>query len=118
MLYKKYYAIKSTGKTDDRLHNERANFMKVTFDYSLGGLNVWTYKTEPRGYYVSFTPVERDGIMEGFVAFSGKKYLIKEVSRKSAKAEAEALKEAEGFIADKLERLCAQMGYELGEEHE
>lgn len=113
-MVKKYYPIRSIDSSDV-LHDDRANFMRVQFYYDLGGVNVWTYKREPRGYYVVFQPVERDGIMEGFVAFSGKKYLVKEVARKSAKAEAEALVEAEAFIKDTLAHMCAKLGYALME---
>lgn len=35
-----------------------ANNLKVSVFYSLGGINYSNYKTEPRGYWVSVTPVE------------------------------------------------------------
>lgn len=35
-----------------------ANHLKVSVFYDLGGINYSNYKTEPRGYWVSVTPVE------------------------------------------------------------
>ncbi len=70
-------------------------FLRCELYYSLGGYNCFTYKSEPRGYYVSVTPVEREQrngyTMESVTAFSGVKVLVCEVNRKSKKSEAEAL---------------------------
>lgn len=72
--------------------NDRHNTdLRLDLSYSLGGMNPWTYKTERRGYYMTIVPVQRDGIMEGFEAFSGTKVLLKEVNRQSSKAEQEAV---------------------------
>lgn len=84
---KRYLKVKPNAGTTTHL--------KVEMSYSLGGMNPFTYKNERRGYYLYVTPVERrscgDGVMmEGYVAFSGTKLLLKEVTRKSAKAEQEA----------------------------
>jgi hypothetical protein len=68
----------------------KTTHLRLEVAYNKGGLNVWNYKQERRGYYLLITPVERGGNMESFVAFSGGKILLKEVSRASAKAEAEA----------------------------
>ena len=94
----------------------KVTHLRVDLSYNKGGMNVWTYKQEPRGYYLMLTPVFRDGIMEGFTAFSGKKYLIREVTRASAKQEREAEQEANSFLADTLSHIARKMGYELGEE--
>lgn len=64
--------------------------LKVELGYSKG--SYYAYKVVGRGYYVSVSPVERDGMWESYVAFTGVKSLVKEVQRKSKKAEAEALK--------------------------
>ena len=79
---KKYLKLKPNDK--------RNTDLKLDLSYSLGGMNPWTYRNERRGYYLIITPVERDGIMEGFEAFSGSKVLLKEVNRQSSKAEQEA----------------------------
>ena len=67
----------------------KATDLKLDIAYIPGGINMFTYERERRGYYLIVTPVERDGIMEGFTAFSGTKLLLKEVTRQSAKAEQE-----------------------------
>lgn len=68
----------------------KTTHLRLEVAYNKGGLNVWNYKYERRGYYLLVTPVERGGNMEAFVAFTGGKILLKEVSRASAKAETEA----------------------------
>lgn len=86
MAIKKEY-IKAKGENQ---------YIKVELYYSLGGINYFTYKNEPRGYYLSVGPVERcalegGGFMEGFTAFSGTKILVEPCARKSKGAEARAL---------------------------
>lgn len=89
-------------------------FLKVEVYYSLGGMNYFTYKSEPRGYYLSVTPIERIDRGGYFVeiqsAFSGYKMILKEVKRKSKKAEAEA----EQIAADGLKRIVDQVLIEQG----
>ena len=65
-------------------------FIKVRTYYRKDAMNYFTYKNEARGYYLSVTPVERGHGWETFTAFSGFKVLLKEVTRASKKAEAEA----------------------------
>lgn len=76
--------------------NGRANYLRIDLDYSKGGYNYFTYKQEPRGYYIHVSPVLREDrggcVMESYAAFSGIKDCLLEVARKSNKAEAEALK--------------------------
>lgn len=83
-IRKEYIPVKSIDGKGNTTH------LRVELYYDLGGINYFTYREERRGYYGSVIPVARDGIMEGFTAFTGIKKLIKEVSRKSAKAEDEA----------------------------
>lgn len=79
---KTYYGLKE--------NSAHATHLKCELYYDLGGMNYFTGKREGRGYYALVVPVERSRGMESFVAFSGIKQLVKSVSRKSAKAEAEA----------------------------
>lgn len=67
------------------------NFLKCELYYSLGGMNYFSYKQEQRGYYVSVSPVERDGICESYIAFSGIKALVWPCARKGKGAEAKAM---------------------------
>lgn len=107
---KKYIELKANGKS--------ATHLKCEVFYSLGGMNYFTGKREGRGYYASVVPVERKRyengmVMEGFIAFTGTKILLKEVSRKSAKAEAEAEKIAENEFSKLIEYVLNDNGLEL-----
>lgn len=94
---KKYF---ETNQVPDSTH------IKVELFYSKGGYNYFTGKEEKRGMYISFTPVsreERDGYsMESFVAFSGVKFLVKEMKRKSQKA----IDEIENKLAEVVDVLA------------
>lgn len=74
--------------------SENANFLKIELDYSKGGYNYFTYKNEPRGYYIHVSPVIREDkggfFLETYTAFSGIKDCILEVTRASKKAENQA----------------------------
>ena len=87
---KKYLALKP---------NTDATHLKVELRYNLGGYNAFTCRQEPRGYYLSAVPIKREThelepgrtfTTEAFMAFTGTKVLVKEVTRKSSKAEREA----------------------------
>jgi hypothetical protein len=60
--------------------------------YELGGHNPFTYKTNPRGIVLSVCPMEmgftEDGavLFTSFTAFTGGKFLVKELNRFSQKA--------------------------------
>jgi hypothetical protein len=45
-----------------KVAGEQATHFKVTVDYSKGGMNYFTYKTSPRGYYLYVTPVIREAV--------------------------------------------------------
>ena len=90
MTIKKEY-IKAVGGEN--------KFLRCELYYDLGGINYFTHENEPRGYYVSVTPVERKVgdryATETVVAFSGIKCNALQVNRKSKKAEASALEKYE-----------------------
>lgn len=104
---KKYF---ETNQIPDSTH------IKVELFYSKGGYNYFTGKEEKRGVYVSFCPVSRevrDGYtMESFFAFSGVKFLIKEMKRKSQKA----LDEVESKLSEVADILA--MHYECQHEYQ
>ena len=62
-----------------------ANCIKVSVYYSKGGHSYFSGRSEPRGFYISVTPVTRANGMESFIMFSGYKELICEVNRYSDK---------------------------------
>lgn len=104
-MFKRY--IKANG-------NE-VNNLRCELYYSLGGFNYFTYKEEPRGYYISVSPVMRDGRMEQYVGFSGLKKCILEVKRQSKKAEAEAEELAKVNLISLINAVCEKNGIELEE---
>lgn len=77
--------------------------LEVTIDYNRGGMNLFTYKEEPRGYYVSVTPVKRGGMFIEYTAFSGVKKLVEECKRLNRKRLA-ALESDTLTLADDLIR--------------
>lgn len=82
---------------------------KIEVNYSLGGINYFTYIDEPRGYYLSVTPVERkirNGIVSESIFFgSGVKRLVREVKRKSEKQYKLAVEEAKAYEKELLDYL-------------
>lgn len=105
---KKFIALKE---------NRNANFLKIETAYNLGGYNVFTHKSEPRGYYLSVSPVNRytrDGIgFESYTAFSGVKLLLLEVSRKSKKVEAAAEQIAAEKESELIRYICEKNNLEV-----
>lgn len=98
--------------------DKRVTHVKVELRYNKGGFNVFTCKEEPRGYYLSATPVERaereNGVvLEGFMAFSGIKTCIHHVTRKSDKQ----MKIAESLVSayedEMVRHICENNGLTL-----
>jgi len=70
--------------------------LKIEIYYYKGGMSFTTYKKQERGFYLSVTPVikretNNGYVTESFMAFSGVKTLLKEVSRFSEGAYKQAL---------------------------
>lgn len=64
----------------------RATHVEVELYYSKGGMNYFTSRVEPRGFYLSVTPVEISKSESGlssrsFTAFSGIKRCVLECAR-------------------------------------
>lgn len=90
--------------------NEKASHLRIETRYDLGGPN-WAYGgMTKRGYYLHVSPVtleRRNGYtMESYAAFTGCKQLLKEVSRKSAKAEAAAENIAKNYLHSMVLYVC------------
>lgn len=78
------------GKVIAELKTTKENtILRVEIYYKVGGSNLFTYKIEKRGYYVSVSPLKvelGDGYrIESSTMFSGVKQLIKEAARFSQK---------------------------------
>lgn len=99
---------------------EGTTHIKFDTHYDLGGFSYATYRREPRGYYASAQPIkikEHDGwSSESFTAFTGTKWILKEVKRKSAKAETEAMAIATKGMRAMVEYVAKKNGLELAEE--
>lgn len=96
----------------------KVTHLKIELYYSLGGFNAFTHRTEKRGYYLSVIPIETHTSNSGYTtvtitAFSGIKHCIKEVSRKSKKAEHEAEKLSTGIINELIYYVCDKNGLEI-----
>lgn len=99
--------------------NNAATHLRIDLDYSLGGYNVFTGKSESRGYYLSVMPVTRERVagatLESFTAFSGIKQCIKPVSRKSEKAARDAENVAASFENDLIQFVLKTNNLQLSE---
>lgn len=110
---KKYIPIEPT---------ESENNLCLEVLYSKGGYNWFNGDSERRGYYLHCSPVllkcnkldnGQEYTTKTIIAGKGYKLLLKEVSRRSQKAEAEANSLAEekaDFIVDKV---CRRYGLKL-----
>lgn len=85
-----------------------ANFLKIEFYYNLGGMNYFTGRPENRGYYISVSPVYKNGITESYTSFTGAKQCLKAVPRKSEKAQREAIAIAPEALTDLIDLVCAK----------
>ena len=97
--------------------NSNVTHIKVEVKYDLGGYSFATYREKPRGYYLYVTPVKREEkygcMMESFTAFTGYSYFLKDVKRKSAKAEAEAESIAKTVMDQMISKVCKEQGLTL-----
>lgn len=92
--------------------NIAGKFIEVELYYSKGGYNVFTYKNESRGYYVRICPITVERNMVSFIAFSGTKLCVYECSRKSAKAEREAMAAANDEYRDLVSHLVSKIAHD------
>lgn len=88
-------------------------YLRVEVKYNIGGMNYFTYKDEPRGYYLSVSPVERDGHFESYQAFSGIKQCILEVKRQSKKQAEKAEQLAETYKENLINYVLNKNGLSL-----
>lgn len=110
---KKYIPLKESEN-----NRVKATHLKVETYYNKGGYNYFTYKEEPRGFYLSVSPVERSAsasgfMMESYTGFSGVKECVKTVARKSEKAEQEAEVLAQAKEQDLINYVCAKNNLEI-----
>ena len=95
--------------------------LRVETDYTLGGMNYFSYRNVSRGYYLYVTPItyhvhESGGCSYGTWSTQlgcGLKLLLKAVSRKSKKAESEAETKAKSEMQSLIQQVCDAYGLEL-----
>lgn len=73
-----------------------ATHLDVKVYYDKGGRNWFSGADEPRGFYISVTPVTRSGGMVSTALFSGAKKLLLEVSRYTDKQHDRAIELSHG----------------------
>lgn len=111
MLEKEYIKLKA--------NSDKETHLCVSMDYNLGGMNYFNYQEVPRGYYLYATPCkleDRDGYRTVTqVLGKGLKILLKQVARRSKKAEDTAIQIAQERKAELIAAVCREYGYELEE---
>lgn len=86
--------------------------------YDLGSYNYWYSQSNARGFYLHAVPMKRHGVVQSYCLMgdeAGGKMKLIEVARKSKKAEAEAIAEANANLKDLGEIIAHKAGYTLGE---
>jgi hypothetical protein len=87
----------------DYPHND-GKVVRVTVSYTKGGLNMFTYKEDKRGYWMHIQPMRIETSSNGFTVshympMSGRRMLVLEAARFSASG----LAKARGMAADVLD---------------
>ena len=76
--------------------NNTVNTLKVELYYNKGGMNYFTSNSEPRGLYLSVSPVTVHEGSVTFTAFSGIKKCVKQMERFNQK-------QFDNFVVDETE---------------
>lgn len=111
MLQKEYIKLKE--------NKDKETHLCIEMDYTLGGMNYYSCETNPRGYYLYATPCQlgNRGTCQCVSQVLGKglKILLKEVTRKSKKAEDIATQIALERKSELIAAVCKEYGYEVEE---
>lgn len=86
-------------------------FIKMEVYYALGGCNYFNGGTDPRGYYISATPIAVDGIFESTVLMSGFRHFVitaKKFSRKKLEELAAELRVPGTPLHQRMEEMVAR----------
>ena len=86
--------MKQQDKYIERNDLKGASHLHVSVYYDKGGANYFSGGTIPRGYYVSVTPVTKGNGMISYAMFTGRKKLLFETKRYSAKQFKQAIEMA------------------------
>lgn len=97
-------------------NTNKSTHLEINTYYSLGGVNYATYKNEPRGYYISVTPIKLDnsrGYTMVTIAFSGIKRCMIECNRQSKKKAEEACNIKQEEYQDMIDYVLEKNGLTL-----
>lgn len=86
----------------------------VDLKYSLGGYSGLSREKEKRGYYLRVQPLEIEGNIISFEAFSGYKMLIQETTRKSFNGYIKALTTLINDHKDLIKKMITAVGLQEG----
>lgn len=112
----RYYHINGTPKASEvGLGHAKANYIKAEVYYDAGGYSYFTYKNNPRAYYISAVDIGRGGGYESHTLFNdrGRKQMVTEVTRQSKKREAEALAYFNENIDEFVRRIYADVDIDM-----
>ena len=80
-------------------------YIEVSVYYKKGGVNMFTYREEPRGFWLSVSKVQKEESWTKRFLFEGRKMFLLEVKRFSQKAMDKAVEIAEGKYREMVERV-------------
>lgn len=100
-------------KKYERIENSKKE-LKIEVYYDKGGMNYFSGKVDPRGYWVSVRAVERDirdnGIcVESYPIMSGVRHFIKPVNRYSEKTYQDAVILSEDILPKLKENILSSI---------
>lgn len=103
--------LKTLATKEFAIKGGNANRLTCEVYYSKGGQNVFTGRTEPRGYYFSITPEQVNGNVISYAGFSGSKGLMFETDRRTKSGEEKAVGQFQEYIDRYLEPFMERHGY-------
>ena len=96
-----------------KIDGKGVNTLEARIYYSLGGMNWFTYKNEPRGYWFSLTPYESKNGMICYTAFSGSKMCVLPCERQSKKRYEEAKSMLDDLVRKYIGGFMADSGFTM-----
>ena len=93
--------------------------IRVTVNYSKGGMNFYDYTTSPGGYWLTVAPIEIEEsecgnfIMERFSFGSGRRFFVAEASRFGRIALERAADSGRDMMAAAVAMVCDEVGLTL-----
>ena len=99
--------MKKHGKYIETTEFPGKTHLEVSVYYQKGGINYFTNNYDERGFYISVTPVKKEGGIITTTLFTGLKQLIFTVSRYSEKQHILAIEQSKALEQKLIEKLRA-----------